>query len=224
MGRFAWLTPDAQLTPGTSCRVLRIPDPFVPHVMGALGELTHAWNWEESGNLTPDECADLMGTFYDEIRGCFMIGSVLPFVTATLPDNVLLCDGSTYDRVDFPALYAVLDSCYIVDADHFTVPDLVDRSIMGTDTAQGDELGSDSVTLTVDNMPSHSHTDSGHSHSEITAVASLTDVGVEIPEPTAVPGFGTTGVGYASISTMGGDESFSIIHPVHLMRYGVVAW
>jgi len=224
MTRFAWLTPDAQLTPGITCRVLRIPDPFLPYVMGAIGELTHVWSWEESGNLTPEQCADLMGTFYDEIRGCFMIGSVLPFVTASLPDNVLLCDGSTYDRADFPKLYAVLDACYIVDADHFTVPDLVGRSIMGTDTDQGDELGSESVTLTTDNLASHSHTDSGHTHSEITCVLEVADVGIEIPIPVGMPGLGATGVGYAAISSTGGDESFSVVRPVHLMRYGVIAW
>jgi len=191
--------------------------------MGALGDLTFPWFWEESGTLTPTECAEIMGDFYESIGGCFMVGSILPFATATLPDNVLLCDGTEYARVDFPELYAVLDSCYIVDGDTFAVPDLVGRSVMGTDTEQGDNLGSMTHTLTVDEIPSHSHTDSGHTHSEITCVLEVADVGIEIPIPVGLPGLGATGVGYASISSTGGGTSHSILHPVHLMKYGIIA-
>lgn len=62
----AYLTGD---NPGsaTLCRVLLIPDDLylLMAVNGALLELTNPANWEESGDLSPEEAATLMQTMFD---------------------------------------------------------------------------------------------------------------------------------------------------------------
>lgn len=154
-----WLTPSEE--GDTVYRLLRIPVGFITHVNGALCSLEYVWNWEQYGTLTPEECAEAMQNmvtrYFEENE---MIGVMLPYATSTIPDNLLDCDGSQYARVDYPALYAVLNASYIVDADHFTVPNMVDRVPAGAGGtgAIGDLAGSETVTLDTTEIPAHTHT------------------------------------------------------------------
>jgi len=174
-----------------------------------------------------------------------VIGQVIAYVTADPPTNVLPCDGSQYLRTDYPELYAILDSVFIVDADHFVVPDLKGRVIVGagmgsglTSRSVGDSGGSEAVGITVNQLPSHahssndhSHSDSGHTHAYIPAVASLVTPGeVPIPIGTAVPGVASTAVGFASITSAsvtinatGGDEAHENMPPFTVLNYGLIA-
>lgn len=69
-----WLTPE-EIPEGVVCRPLLIPDSaeWLAIVSGAILELTRVWNWEEFGELTPDECAERMlvmqQQFYDDACG-----------------------------------------------------------------------------------------------------------------------------------------------------------
>jgi microcystin-dependent protein len=216
-----WLTVD---DPGAeTCRVLHIPDNFVAHVMGALAELTESYNWEQDGLLTPGECADIMAAMWEGIGECNMIGSIQTFATAVLPDDYLLCDGGQYDRVDYPNLYAVINTSLIVDADHFLVPDQRDRVTIGAGSTwnAGDVFGEIDCTISVDQLPSHAHSDLGHSHGEIIAAPMLTTVGLELPEPTAVPSPGITAMGWANIQNTGGGQPISIMQPCCVWLVGI---
>lgn len=109
--------------------------------------------------MTPQECADALWAMWSDVRPCDMIGSIAYFATSLLPDDYLACDGTTYDRADYPLLYAVIDASLIVDADHFTTPDIVNRVIVGAgDTyATGDVGGEAEHALSVDEIPAHNH-------------------------------------------------------------------
>jgi len=108
------------------CRRLVIPDDLalIIAVNGAIEELTFAYNWEQHGTATPQETAAAMREMFWKFR------MDQPCMTATLilsaglmqPDGTLLCDGSSHLRVDYPALYAEIDTSYHVDADNFLVP------------------------------------------------------------------------------------------------------
>jgi len=141
-----------------------------------------------------------------------MIGMIFPIVTLDPPPNVLPCDGSTYLRVDYPNLYDVLDTPFIVDADHFIVPDLRNRTIIGAgDTFSNADIGGESEhTLTVSELASHTHS---------------------IPLTTSLPA--QAGVGFAGDVTVpvvtsntgstGGDAPHNNMQPYYALNYGIVA-
>jgi len=142
-----------------------------------------AFRWRGAAGPVDDTEADtidaLVGTCYAElmtpiIEGPTMpLGMVFPFVTSAVPTGALECDGATYLRTDYPDLYAALDSAYIVDADHFKVPDLLGRTVIGVGHGTGLSTyamdasgGEESHILSTAQLPNHSHavTDPGHTH------------------------------------------------------------
>lgn len=135
----------------------------------ALSFLEQERNWYTGENPLDEITQSQWDTIEKLVASCYqtimmpMIGLIMPIMTADVPDNCLLCDGSSYAREDYPLLYAALDSAFIVDADNFIVPDLRHKAIVGVDTAGGAEYqvngsaGQDTVTLSSAEMPSHQH-------------------------------------------------------------------
>jgi len=183
-----WLTPDEPADRVYVIRRLKIPAELVRHVTGALSELTELDRWEEFGSMTPDaavQLAEVLLADYAESTS-WMIGQVV-MLAGELPDHVLLCNGASYQRLDYPALYDALDAQYRTDADNFTVPDLRDRFVVGAAVSPdlgnynlGDVGGSADHALSVAELPSHTH--GSHVHTP--------DVDVEGPAgvPTPAPG------------------------------------
>jgi len=174
-------------------------------------------DWETIQQLTADTWTDLMDAD---------VGKLFPFATQDPPPNTLECDGATYLRTDFPLLYAVLDAAFIVDADHFTTPDMQSRFIVGAGTGSGLSAygvnasgGLEGVTLTTAEMPSHSHTDIGHVHTEITAIPTAITIGAGVPAPSALPSAGITGSSSANLTDTGGDGEHENRPPYRAMRW-----
>jgi microcystin-dependent protein len=154
-----------------------------------------------------------------------MIGQIIPYITANPPDNCLVCDGAVYDRVDYPDLYAVLDSAFIVDADTFAVPDLRDKTIIGASAthALGDTGGEATHELSTAEIPAHSHTDTGHQHAtgnSITLAAVMPGEG-PVLTPNPIPAW--TGSASANLSNTGGSEAHNNMQPYVALGYAVVA-
>lgn len=228
-----YLTPDT-LPTDVVCRQLLIPDDpvFTAAFTGALLPLTHAYNWEKYGAITPDEAAakafDMLQQFL-EGSAC-MIGSVAAFATHALPTGVLPCDGSTYLRADYPLLYDQLDAAFIVDADHFKTPDLRGRAVIGagagsglTARAVGDFGGEETHVLSVGELAAHSHSNAPHSHSETGAISTLINGGLEAPASAAIPTPTSTGLASVSIDSTGGDEEHNNMQPFFVLTWGIVA-
>ena len=94
------------------------------------------------------------------------VGGIMAFSGTVIPDGYALCDGSQLSVSEFPELFTQIGSTYNettdTDGSLFRVPDLRDRFIIGKGTNTGsDTLGESGglaeVTLSIDEMPKHSH-------------------------------------------------------------------
>jgi len=133
-------------------------------LLSALQFVAQYSNWQgASYDLTQSEKDDIdfwIAQAETELMTA-SIGLVVAFATSVTPTGMLLCDGAQYAREDYPRLYDVLDSAFIIDADNFVVPDLQDKFIFGEGTNnRGDSGGNNSVSLSTANLPSHNHSDS----------------------------------------------------------------
>jgi microcystin-dependent protein len=94
-------------------------------------------------------------------RGAGIVaGGVQLYAGATVPAGYLLCDGTSYLRTTYPALFAAIGVTYgAVDGTHFNVPDLRDRVPVGVSgtIALAAAGGAKTVTLAIADLPSHGH-------------------------------------------------------------------
>jgi len=180
--------------------------------------LTARFNWIDR-TIPTDEITDSeWDTLQAYVDGLLyeakipMLGLIVPFVTIDPPPNVLPCDGSTYLRVDFPELYAVLDTPFIVDADHFIVPDLRGRTVIGAGGtfSNADSGGESEHVLTIDELAAHDHT------IPLTATTLAVEPG-EVTVLTPVPLF-TQNTG-----TTGSDAAHNNMQPYYAINYGIIA-
>lgn len=195
-------------------------------VSDAIDSLSNPDIWEQKGALTPEEVAAYFFDVAWNEREMSLAGVILDYVGETVPSYALLCDGSTYLRADYPLLYDAIDPNFHVDANSFRVPDLRDRVSVGASATKdvGDSGGSPTHTLTIPELPAHSHTDAGHLHvdaghvhTEIGATPAAVTIGTGIPVPSGTPLPSVTGIGnaaiqtgYASIQNTGSGTPFSI--------------
>lgn len=197
-------------------------------VMDALTLMCDAENWNPLGDLSAEDCASLAIQMVEEFDPMVStVGVIYPFGGDTAPDGALMCDGSSYLRADYPALFDVIGTAFgSADGTHFNVPDLRARVPVGAGTQDGyddhnvgDEFGQQDVTLTVYEMPSHSHADVGHVHGDIPALPNVTTIGPGAPQPTAVPGVGTTAAGFANLANSGNDGAHYNVQPSLAVNY-----
>lgn len=95
-------------------------------------------------------------------------GTLVPTLLAAEPgDGWKLCNGQAISKADYPRLYAVIGGAYGETATTFNLPDLAGRFPMGAGAAALLSVGGAAlVSLTVDQMPAHTHgvDDPGHGH------------------------------------------------------------
>lgn len=229
-----YLTPASAPTL-TICHKLHIPDD--PRIITAVSEvlalLGNPDTWEPSGGLSAVETAALTTEMlFNMLNSDCDIGTIKPYATTEIPPNMLPCDGATYADADYPVLGSRIHSVFRVDGSHFRTPKIVGRTVVGLGLADddagvlnwsmGDTHGTDEITLSVEQMPAHTHLDEGHSHSEGIAAPSEAVLTAGVPLPSAIPGVGVSGVGNANLNNAGGDEAHSNVQPSIGLPYGIV--
>ncbi len=163
-------------------------------------------------------------------------GVITAFAGSTAPTGYLLCNGATVSRTTYAALFAIIGTTYGSGdgSTTFAVPDLRSKMIVGV--GQGSGLtnrtlastgGIESKTLSIAEMPSHTHTitDPGHTHSQNTINDDFNNSGGN------PPGFSADGAGSRtwsninssttgiSINSSGSSTAFSVMNPFMALNY-----
>lgn len=146
-----------------------------------------SWRQDDGTHATPAEAAAEIAKQNEllPIQRCIMLGQVVELEVQDPPAWLLRCDGAEYLRVDYPELYAVIRAEFIVDADHFVVPQR-DRRIGIDGITPALQGGENTHTLTEAEMPAHTHTEGIASPIAING-------GLEAPAASAIPAVSLTG-------------------------------
>jgi microcystin-dependent protein len=171
-------------------------------------------------------------------------GTIVTCGTAAAATGYLLCDGASYLRTDYAALFSAIGTTFgSADGTHFNVPDLRGRVPAGKDnmggsaasrltsttmTPDGNTLGAtggaQTVTLDTTMIPAHSHgvTDPGHVHKQWSVTGQTETGGVSnlVSLPTGGPdtGSATTGI---SINNTGGGLGHLNVQPAMIFNFAI---
>lgn len=152
-------------------------------------------------------------------------GAIQMYGGAVAPTGWLLCDGTSYLRATYPSLFTVLSTTYgSADGTHFNVPDMRGRAPIGAGTGTGGGasgtglptggsaltaralaawVGEETHTLTIPEIPAHTHTAGGNTFAPQT-------------------GGGTPGEFYGAVNasgSTGGDGAHQNMQPVMTVSF-----
>lgn len=181
-----------------------VPLPFARLALALCD--SYGWRWmglsDSEEALMESGIGYLIEAMGKAANSCNMIGQIIIWPSTDLPEGVLLCDGSPFDTDFYPELHAVLGNDEL--------PDLRGRFVLGEGNGHtiGQTGGSETHTLTIAEMPTHSH---GYT----SALPSLSTIVVP-DEPSAVPGPGTT-------APEGGNQPHNNMPPYYVLVYGIIA-
>jgi microcystin-dependent protein len=139
-------------------------------------------------------------------------GVIVPYAGSTAPDGWLICDGSTVDSATYPELYAIIGTTYGGSTSAFRLPDLRGRVPVGYSTSHsyattlGTKGGESTHTLTISEMPAHTH---GYSRSNVQNY-----VRVE-----ASSTYGRSANVAATTGSTGGGEAHNNLQPYIVLNY-----
>lgn len=99
-------------------------------------------------------------------------GVIHQYAGSSVPTGWLLCDGTAVSRTNYLSLFNALGTSYGVGdgSTTFNLPDLRGRIPVGKNSGTFATLGStggaETVTLTTNEMPSHTHVQDAHNHTQ----------------------------------------------------------
>jgi microcystin-dependent protein len=212
--------------------LLTFPDVdwFKWNIVGAINQMTLDFNWSEDGDVAisfaVEEAKKTLESMIFMAFNPIPIGLIHPFASATIPDGYLLCDGGSLDPADYPELFAVIGYSFGGAGSSFLLPNLIDRTIIGSSGsfAFGTTGGETEHTLDVSQIPSHTHSDLGHQHT-IPLVTSLpAQAGVGFAGDVTVPVLtNLTGISFANNQNTGGDGPHNNMQPYMALTYMIYA-
>jgi microcystin-dependent protein len=141
-------------------------------VLAALSFLKDRGAWEGEDNSEIDRMLSNIETLESLIVECedvpteiYTVGEIIMLAHDEQPEGFVLCDGTEYAITDYQRLFAVIGDVFGGNGTTtFAVPRL-NRKVpigwniegMGADLLIGDQIGEEEHTLTIAEMPSHTH-------------------------------------------------------------------
>ena len=204
--------------------------------IGLLDMMANPANWYTAGETTPEEAAQIFLEILWGREMTLLTVGMISWFAAPPSANWKLCDGTIYDKTVDVDLWNAIGDTFNTGGEPpngFRVPDLRGRVIAMTNNGSGrlpafaDTLGGtggeSEHTLTESEMPSHSHTNLPHAHSEVAAVPTLINGGLEAPAAAATPTPATTGLAGVSIDNTGGDGAHNNVQPTMVLSAWILA-
>ena len=117
-----------------------------------------------------DATAGRISANYLDVPNITPIGSIImwPGTISNFPTGWAICNGQSLSASTYSSLFSIIGYTYGGSGGTFNLPNMVDRFVVGTGNlySVGNTGGSNSVTLTVNELPSHNHgvNDPGHAH------------------------------------------------------------
>lgn len=169
------------------------------------------------------------------------LGNITIFAGNFAPRDWMFCNGSLLAISEFDALFSLIGTIYGGDGQTtFALPNLQSRvaihagTLSGNTYIQGEMAGTETITLTQNQMPSHSHpfvsasgnppasSGGGNQGSPAGNVAALAPQNLYNP---SADGFGLApAVGTGVTGLAGGNQPFSIQSPYLAMNYIIAVY
>ena len=180
--------------------------------------------WVEVGSTatTNVNANDLSGTtLASNVVSSALIpaGSITMYGGSSAPTGYLLCDGSNVSRTTYASLYSAIGTTYGAGdgSTTFAVPNLKGKVPVGRDSSDtsfdvlGETGGAKTHTLTVSEMPSHSHTTTIIAKAFTSALDGLSG------------GTVNNNAQYYTSDSKGGDQAHNNLQPYIVLNY-IIKW
>lgn len=218
-------------------RLVEIDEALLYLVSGAISGMVLKEPLEQTGALTPETAQNtlsvMLETYLNEVVGMIIIGSVVMWMTDTIPDRWLELGGQALSKTTYPELFDIFGYDHGGGFDMFVLPSYRGYSPYGAgaDIDVQDRGGDATRVLATGNLPAHNHpiVDPGHDH-RVKKQSGTIDAGVNTATPAArtdnpatphvMTDVSPTGI---SVGNTGDGNAFSILHPVFAARFIIYA-
>ena len=153
------------------------------------------------------------------------VGTIAMFGAERDPEGWLRCDGRLLDRNAYAKLFAVIGTTHgFTNSSNFRLPDIRERSVVGSGTKYsiGDKGGNATVTLSINQMPAHTHQigEVEDQARRFQARTSDQDIGIGTSGYTYLTSTGNNAGGRSPIATsVGGSQPVDIRSPYISLPY-----
>lgn len=193
-------------------RLIEIDEALLYLVTGALVWLLDFEPLDQTGALTVENARNALSTmFYDYLEQVVdlpTVGDIKMIASNAVPTRWIECDGSAIDRVTYAKLFAKIGTTYGAGdgSTSFNVPDFGNRSPMhrGSTVALAGTFGEKDHTLTIAEMPSHTH--------RVPKQSATVNAAVNVATPAARTDNPATP--HITTDATGGDGAHNNVHPV----------